>query len=172
MPVNLALDWSGSPLVLMSEGKGNEPSFVEDREAWSRWVRTPPKSHHVVYWEGDAVQTLHLEQSQGLSSFHIQRYQDGWLLGERRGGRTLVYDRHGSLTSTFDLGDASQDLQTTPDGKIWVSYFDEGVFGGGIGAQGVVCFDNTGLPIFRFGEFAERQGLPAICDCKSHERCR
>jgi hypothetical protein len=69
------------------------------------------------------------------------------------------------LTSTFDLGDGSQDLQTTLDGKIWVSYFDEGVFGGGIGNQGLVCFDAAGVPVFRFAEFAEKHGLPMIYDC-------
>jgi hypothetical protein len=46
-----------------------------------------------------------------------------------------------------------------------VSYFDEGVFGGGIGSQGLVCFDSTGVPTFRYGDFAEQNGLPMICDC-------
>ena len=164
-PVRATLDYSGNPLLLMVEGKGDAPSFKEDHEAWSRWYRTPPKAHHVVYWDGEAIRTLRLDHSQGISSFHIQRFGGGWMLGERRGGRTLVYDRHGTLTDTLDLGDASQDLQTTQNGKIWASYFDEGVFGDGISTQGVVCFDGTGSPVFRFAEFAERCGLPMICDC-------
>jgi hypothetical protein len=114
-PVNAALDWSGSPLLLMVEGKGDSPSFRTDPEAWSRWYRTPPKTHHVIYWDDETMETLRLEGSQGISSFHIQRFQDGWLLGERRGGRALVYDRHGRLLRTLDLGDASEDLQTTQD---------------------------------------------------------
>jgi hypothetical protein len=163
-PVNVALDWTGNPLLLMVEGKGDSPSFT-DLEAWSRWYRTPPKAHHIIYWTGDTPETLRLEQSQGLSSFHVQRFQDGWLMGERRGGRTPVYDQSGSVITTFDLGDASEDLQTTPDGKIWVSYFDEGVFGNGMGAEGAICFDTGGLPVFRFAEFAKRHGLPTISDC-------
>jgi hypothetical protein len=100
-PVNMALDWSGCPLLLMAEGKGDAPSFANDIEAWSRWYRTPPTAHHVVYWVGDALHSVRLEQSQGISSFHIQRYEDGWLLGERRGGRTLAYNQHGHVN--FDV---------------------------------------------------------------------
>ena len=96
---------------------------------------------------------------------HIQRFQDGWLVGESRGGQTKLYDPQGRVRAELDLGDASEDLQTTPEGHIWVSYFDEGVFGNGIGAQGVVCFDGAGVPLFRYAEFAEQHGLPMISDC-------
>jgi hypothetical protein len=64
------------------------------------------------------------------------------------------------------LGDASKDVQTTPKGKIWVSYFDEGVYGGGVGSQqGIVCFDSLGHPIFKYFDFAEANELPFIDDC-------
>ena len=46
-----------------------------------------------------------------------------------------------------------------------MSYFDEGVFGGGLGPQGLICFDGGGTPIFQYREFAERNGLPPIDDC-------
>ena len=149
----------------MAEGKGNAPNFHEDFDGWAHWYRTPPKAHHLIYWDGDTQNMVHLESAQGISSFHIQRFGKGWVLGERRGGRTLIYDGSGSLIKTLDLGDASEDLQTTPDGMIWVSYFDEGVFGGGIGAQGLICFDGDGMPLFRFAEFAEKNQLPPIYDC-------
>ncbi len=48
---------------------------------------------------------------------------------------------------------------------IWVSYFDEGVFGKGIGRQGLVCFNSVGDPVFKYGEFAEQNALPMIADC-------
>jgi hypothetical protein len=93
---------------------------------------------------------------------------DGWLLCEARGGRAVVYDRAGRLGRTLDLGDASNDVQTTSSGQIWVSYFDEGVYGNGIGSQqGVVCFDSTGHPIFKYFDFAEQHQLPFIDDCYS-----
>ena len=65
----------------------------------------------------------------------------------------------------LDLGDAINDIQTTPNGQIWVSYFDEGVFGLGIGRSGVVCFNSDGTQAFKFDELSQAEGLPFIDDC-------
>ena len=163
--VRFTLDWDGRPLLLFVEGKSTAPDFQRDLEAWSHWYRTPPKAHHLVYWETGEQRTIQFEQSQGLSTFHVQRFDGGWLLGERRGGQTKVYDAQGNVRFEMDLGDASEDLQTTSQGLIWVSYFDEGVYGGTIGRQGLVCFDNAGTPLFKYADFAEQNALPMIRDC-------
>ena len=63
------------------------------------------------------------------------------------------------------MGDASNDVQTTSNGHIWVSYSDEEVFGGGVGQHGVVCFDSAGRAIFKYSEFADQNQLPRIVDC-------
>ena len=76
-----------------------------------------------------------------------------------------MYDRLGQLQRTLDLGDASNHVQTTPNGKIWVGYFDEGVFGHSVGGAGLVCFDALGKPIFKYSEFAQRHELSFIDDC-------
>ncbi len=86
-------------------------------------------------------------------------------MADSRGGCGNVYDEAGLFLRSIDLGDASEDIQTTPDDRIWVSYFDEGVFGGGIGRQGAVCFDSIGNPIFQYRDFAEQNGLPFVSDC-------
>jgi hypothetical protein len=163
--VRLTLDWSGNPLLLFVEGKPPRPDFHTNMEAWSRWYQTPPKAHHLVYREADRIHLIAFDHSHGLSTFHVQPFEDGWLLGDRRGGQTTLYDANGAVHSSLDLGDASEDLQTTSDGRIWVSYFDEGVFGSGIGRQGLVCFTAAGKPMFQYADFAERNSLPMICDC-------
>ena len=76
-----------------------------------------------------------------------------------------MYDAQGNVRFELDLGDASGDLETTPQALIWVSYFDEGVYGGAIGRQGLVCFDNAGTPLFKYADFAEQNALPMISDC-------
>ena len=86
-------------------------------------------------------------------------------MSEARGGRATLYNRAGESRESIDLGDAIKDVQTTTDGRIWVSYFDEGVFGGGIGQQGLVCFDASGKPVFKYFDFAEQNKLPFIHDC-------
>jgi hypothetical protein len=163
--VRLAADWSGSPILLFAEDKPTRPAVATDPESIARWYRTPPKAHHAVYFDGGETRTIAFERSQRISTFHVQPLDDGWLLADRRGGLANLHDAYGQFRRSIDLGDASEDVQTTPDGKIWVSYFDEGVFGSGIGQQGAVCFDMQGIPLFKYGDFAERAGLPLISDC-------
>jgi hypothetical protein len=163
--VRLSLDWSGRPLLLFAEGKPPQPDFHRDMEAWSRWYKTPPKAHHVVFQEANRLQSVAFDNSHGISTFHVQRFESGWLLGESRGGRATIHEPNGALRSAVELGDAIESIQTTTDGRIWVSYFDEGVFGGGIGQQGLVCFDSSGKHLFKYANFAEQSDLPMICDC-------
>jgi hypothetical protein len=163
--VSLSADWFGRPLLLFREGKPPQPDVHHDREAWSRWYRTPPKAHHVVYQEAGQLRSVAFDHSRGISTFHVQRFGNGWLLAESRGGHASFYDASGALHSAVELGDAIESVQTTTNGRIWVSYFDEGVFGGGIGRQGLVCFDSSGKTVFKYGDFAEQNNLPMICDC-------
>jgi hypothetical protein len=167
-PVRIALDWSGLPLLVMVEGKPARPdpaAISADPLLFTRWYRTPPKAYHLVHIDGSEVRTICFEQSNGLSTYHVQPFGDGWLLGNSRGGRATLYNGHGSVRTVLDLGDAIEDLQTTAEGQIWVSYFDEGVYGQGPGTQGLICFDGAGVPVFTYGDFAAKNGLPPIDDC-------
>jgi len=168
--VRIAIDWQGRPLVLAAEGKPQRPKSLHDIQAWTKWRISSPRVHHLIYQDGGSDRSIRFQQSNGITACHIQPFGDGWLLGESR-GRCGLYDNAGLLLTTLDLGDASEDIQTTPDGRIWVSYFDEGVFGGSIGNQGLVCFDRDGDPIFRYAEFAEKMGLPFIADCYAMNVC-
>lgn len=78
-----------------------------------------------------------------------------------------VYDPDGTIRRQFVLGDGINGVQTTTDGMIWVSYFDEGVCGNlgwdkPIGAAGLVCFDSTGQIAW---EFQPPAGVDVITDC-------
>jgi hypothetical protein len=85
-----------------------------------------------------------------------------------------VYTHDGVLARTFTLGDGIQDVQATPDGRLWVSYFDEGVFGNRgwgmgdadsepLGAPGLVLFDGNGQRLSAYD--AEAAGTDSIADC-------
>ena len=53
-------------------------------------------------------------------------------------------------------------MQTTTDGQIWVSYFDEGIFGDTtFGHTGLACFGTDDGLLFDFNRIA--QGLIADC---------
>ena len=78
-----------------------------------------------------------------------------------------VYDPSNGELSRILLGDGIADLAIDARGWVWISYFDEGVFGNygwgsrghqPIGSHGLNCFDDTGEILWRFsgaGDFGE-----------------
>ncbi|MER6513314.1 hypothetical protein ABT158_41340 [Nonomuraea sp. NPDC001636] len=112
---------------------------------------------------------------------HVQPMPDGavLLVGARcrwRDGaaesNAAVYDADGKLLRRGVLGDGIADVQATLSGDIWVSYFDEGVFGNfgwgekgnpaPIGSPGLIRFGADLAPAWRYpydGQF------DAISDC-------
>jgi len=121
-----------------------------------------PWRARVVVISGGSTRVIEIEE---LSLAHpaIQPLPDGCVV--IAGGRcrfkdgtaeqnAVVVGPDGTVQSKLTLGDGIQDVQTSPGGSIWVSYFDEGVFGnygwGGagrsrpLGTSGLVCFGADG----------------------------
>jgi hypothetical protein len=78
-----------------------------------------------------------------------------------------IFSSEGRFLHSFLLGDGIQDVQATRDGRIWTSYFDEGIFGNygwnePIGASGLICWDDTGTQRYAY---TPSSGLDSICDC-------
>ena len=100
---------------------------------------------------------------------------DEWLLvrGRAKGNsdqNAHVYDSAGTLSRSFHAGDGIEDIQTTEDGRTWVSYFDEGVFGGTtLGQAGLACLDRSGQVNFKFSDLAARG--TDIADCYALNVC-
>ncbi len=92
-----------------------------------------------------------------------------WLLVRTRADGDLnanghIYSAEGKLLHTMPLGDGIKDVQTTSSGQIWVSYFDEGVFGNAdaaLGSAGLAVFDDKGVQRFNFNAANEWM----IADC-------
>lgn len=167
--VTVSIDWSGEPIVLCQEGKPAQPpaATIQSREidALLAWLNSPPRAHHIIHWQDGSLSDMRIENPGYVTTSHVQPFQDGWIVGEGRGGDARILDRSGRLLRKLDLGDASEHLQTTPDGHIWVGYFDEGVFGNGIGQAGAICFDSEGHQLLRYNNLAREKGLPDIADC-------
>lgn len=61
----------------------------------------------------------------------------------------VVFGANGEWTDEGTLGDGIAEVLTTPAGQIWVSYFDEGVFGNnGWGAPGLIPIGSNGIVRF------------------------
>ncbi|HVY37306.1 MAG TPA: hypothetical protein VHM31_05205 [Polyangia bacterium] len=73
-----------------------------------------------------------------------------------------VIDGGGRVVRRLSLGDGLSDVRVSPSGKIWTAYFDEGVFGGGEGAPGLVARDRSGARLWAFD--AQKAGTDDIAD--------
>lgn len=112
--------------------------------------------------------------------FHfVQPFDDGVLMAGARcrwrpegaEKNAVAMDWSGNVLGRWTLGDGIQDLRVTPNGTIWASYFDEGVFGNygwghpgppTIGGAGLVAFGPNGERCFEYD--AEAAGTDSICD--------
>jgi hypothetical protein len=81
-----------------------------------------------------------------------------------------VYGTDGKQNREFLLGDGVKHIQTDAEGRIWVGYSDEGIFGnfgwqhagGPFGAAGLSCFDKSGQKMWDYGP---PEGFDHIADC-------
>ncbi len=102
---------------------------------------------------------------------HVQTLRGGrWLLvrgraASERDRNVRVYEVDGTPGPAFHAGDGVEDVQATEGGQIWVSYFDEGVFGDTpLGRAGLACLDPDGRPAFRLTDLTDPV-LQSMADC-------
>jgi len=73
----------------------------------------------------------------------------------------VIFDPRTGRADRVGLGDAISDLQIDDRGRIWIGYFDEGVFGSSVGQAGLVCFSALGGKVWEFPADADH----TINDC-------
>lgn len=133
--------------------------------AGDRWRPSPPPP----LWDGDMRLSIFdgTAESDGVtvpSIAHpiVDQTADGrWLVaGSRADPReknARIHAADGRIEQRMALGDGIQGLSCSPDGTIWVGYFDEGVFGDRnkdgswpVSSGGIVQFDAAGTPLWSF----------------------
>ena len=98
----------------------------------------------------------------------VQPLPDGRVLvvGARNragGANALVFDAAGQRISQARVGDGIEHVLTTPTGRIWVGYFDEGVFGDDpVAHHGIVRFSDGLEPDWTYPFDA---GYGSVDDC-------
>jgi hypothetical protein len=160
----------------------DDPAFGADEAGAIYIVAGRHAETLVLRWQpGDLVPTpLARLADEPLVFRFVQPLPDGLVLvaprcrvgREGAEANALVLDAAGRARARFSLGDGIADVRATPDGTIWVAYFDEGIFGrrgasgpgkGPIGAAGLRAFTATGEP--RFAYRADAAGTEPIRDC-------
>ena len=99
---------------------------------------------------------------------YAQPLEGNWLLVSARTDEedgylrnATLFDVIGNVLKKFEFDNAIQDVQTTKDSDIWVSYFDENM------DSGLRCYDKEGVQTFDYADFVMQTGrrLPFIDDC-------
>ncbi|NTJ36354.1 hypothetical protein G6K86_32670 [Agrobacterium rhizogenes] len=81
-----------------------------------------------------------------------------WFDGEAPGLNAHLFDANGKVLESFHAGSSITDIQVGSEERIWISYFDEGVFGNhgwngpgpaGLGSGGLVCVDIGGRVLWQ-----------------------
>lgn len=154
--ISVGVGPNGEALALWSSAAGRETlqsSTVDSGGASSPKAQTAPVEAHITFHGAEPRTPLRV----ALTVAHpfVQPLPDGQVLvvGSRcRWGpqgaeaNALVFDADGVLVAAATFGDGVQDVATTPSGRIWTSYFDEGIFGNyGWGDPGPEPIGSAGL---------------------------
>ena len=123
----------------------------------------------VLLARGDAVREVPIEPVIRYSPF-IQPLSDGgFVIVESTVARTDDahnadrYDGSGRLVAQFLLYDGIEHLLADGEDRLWVGYFDEGIFGNGAHAAAGLCqFDASGQALW---SFVPPEGGERIDDC-------
>jgi hypothetical protein len=162
-------------IVLLSLKEIPDYRTTSNTLATSAKRRSDSVNHFRVHiWKDGVVSVSDLEPTK--QNYHsIESLGDGkFILTCHRAvaGRDngFIYDANGQVISSLFLGDGIEDVQSTPDGQtIWVSYFDEGVFGDSdMGQEGLVALKQDGTLVHRFATALRNENplnVPDICDC-------
>lgn len=101
-----------------------------------------------------------------LQPSFVQPLPDGRILlvdsRNRHGANAEVWSADGQREHVGDLGDAIEEVLTTPSGEIWVSYFDEAMSGSGPQTRGLVRFTSDLQPAWLY---PGKPTFPDIFDC-------
>ena len=158
---------SGEVIILaLKERPGYGPTPDGDWSYVKSFVDLP-KNFRIYHQVEDHWDFIDIAETRRKFYFVQPLIQREWLLVDARSSGDTddnghIYSGQGGLLSATPLGDGIGGVQTTLSGQVWVSYFDEGVFGDtASGRAGLANFDAKGVQHFDFNASHEWM----IADC-------
>lgn len=163
--VATSVDANGNALVLTA----NKQDQAKASEKETRGIGIFPKSRSasdlafsLIVQSGAGAETISLPAT-NITFPYVDLFSDGGcaLVGARSSWRSkddfdlngALIERGTNVAKRVYFGDGIENLGIDGKDRIWISYFDEGVFGNfgwshpgptGLGAGGINCFDRTG----------------------------
>lgn len=108
------------------------------------------KKNYILFFNNESFLTLNLKLN-----FPMVRWVDNDIIvivdsrDDFNKDNVFILNIDGNVIDSFNCGDGVEDVEVGKEG-IWISYFDEGVFGNGISTEGLVLFSLNGKLIFRY----------------------
>lgn len=163
--VTTSVDANGNALILTANRDGQAKAIAKEARGFGIFPmsRAPcGLAFSLVVQSGAVSETIGLPAT-NITFPCVDLFSDGGclLVGARSSWRSNDdFDLNGALIERGTknpkrvcFGDGIEDVSADGTDRIWISYFDEGVFGNfgwshpgptGLGAGGVNCFDRTG----------------------------
>jgi hypothetical protein len=108
------------------------------------------------------------QRANGLAPDYRPTADGRWVVvsarADAKDANAIILSPDGRPSHSFAAGDGIEHVRCAPDGSIWIGYFDEGIFGGTLGAGGIVRFGNNGQPLWTYNDEV-RGGKSFIDDC-------
>jgi hypothetical protein len=162
--------------ILLSLGQTPDYRVHKARASFPKRRAASPNRFRVHFQAGE--EWLGIDLAETNENYHaVQPLPAGkWLLVRGRATDEQDHNAHvhapdGLWLGSLHAGDGIEDVQAAVGGNVWVSYFDEGVFGDtALGQSGLVCFDQGGQPVFRLDELGDPI-LRSMADCYALNVC-
>jgi hypothetical protein len=150
-----------------------------EQSGWASFFKTKPdklQSYILSVWvDKEQVQMIEIKEEE-FNITEVQPINGNYLLVcprcDRKSDSDIekngrLYDSSGKLIKKLILGDGIQYILSTLDKELWVSYFDEGIFGNygwsqPLGSSGLVKWSLDGEALY---EYKPEAGLNSISDC-------
>lgn len=169
--VTTSISSTGAGLFLFVEKEASSAVHEQEKQGFGIFPKAKMASASVfrlVIYDGRQLKTVDIGKTDFTFPF-VEIFPDGrvLLISARCQWRSendfdlngLIYDPKTKKRSAFLVGDGVEGVSIDERGRIWVSYFDEGVFGNYgwaspgprcIGEMGLNCFNGQGEIIWRF----------------------
>lgn len=127
------LAFDRQPIALLLEGAPDMREKARGAGFFRNHAKQANRFRAIHYDDGE-LSVVALPETRENFTFAQRLPNGGWLMVRPRSTgpedhNAHRFDRNGRLELTFYAGDAIKDVQVTPSGNVWLSYFDEGIFG-------------------------------------------
>ena len=172
--------------AILSDGRLS--TLAIDKDFYSAWRTDPAAGSKVFKHAKAAIFTTDGTTEAEEASFKLpgpfpihDKFPDGrWLVASTRTDKEpngCIFSAQGVLVQRIMLGDGIEHMKIDDEGRIWVGWFDEGIFGNDDwkyasrewppSSEGLACFDDKGSILWAETEAAKAAGLKSltIADC-------